>query len=182
MSKLKSISIISILILFIFSMSYFQNAAFAQENLEVDHQAANFICTCGCGMLLSVCETQMTCDVAGNMKDQIRSMIIQGNTEDEIKDNLVAIYGNSVLSVPPVEGFALTLWYYPIIGGIVGVTIIALVSRKKSNINWRIDPDEVLALNEEELLKQIDMNNIQTETSSNKYDDMLKKKLKNSKN
>ncbi|MFC1754780.1 cytochrome c-type biogenesis protein CcmH [Thermoproteota archaeon] len=164
-------------------MSYFQNTVFAQENLEVDRQAESFFCTCGCGILLSVCETQMICDVAGNMKDQIRYMIIQDNTEDEIKDNLVAIYGNSVFSIPPVEGFALTLWYYPIVGVIVGVVIIVLISRKRSNnINWRIDPDDVLVLNEEELLKQIDIDNAQTETSSNKYEDMLKKKLKNSKN
>lgn len=153
---------------------------FAQSNLDVDKLAEDFYCTCGCNMLLSVCETQMSCDVAGDMKEQLRTMISQGMTRDEIVDEMTSIYGNTVLSIPPVQGFNLALWYYPVIGGILGIFVITIVSRRRSNVDWRIDPEEVISLDEEELIKQLDMGETKTGSSistEKKYDDLLKKKM-----
>jgi cytochrome c-type biogenesis protein CcmH len=151
---------------------------FAQGYLNVDKLAEDFYCTCGCNMLLSVCETQMSCEVAGDMKEQLRTMITQGMDRDEIVDEMTSMYGNTVLSIPPVQGFTLALWYYPVIGGILGIFVITIVSRRRSNVSWRIDPEEVLSLNEEELIKQLDINETETVSSTEqKYDDLLKKKM-----
>lgn len=153
--------------------------AWAQANLDVDELAADFFCSCGCNYLLSVCESQMTCDVASDMKSELRTMVNQGMSRDEIVDVMTSRYGNAILAIPPMQGFSLALWWYPVIGGILGVFIITMVSRRRSGVNWRIDPDEVVALNEDELLKQIDVSETTSEsTVEKKYDDLLKKKLK----
>ena len=49
----------------------------------------------------------------------IRELIAQGLTKDEIKDRLVAEYGEEVLATPSDEGFDLAAWLVP------GVAVIA---------------------------------------------------------
>jgi cytochrome c-type biogenesis protein CcmH len=43
----------------------------------------------------------------------IRELIAQGLTKDEIKDRLVAEYGEEVLAIPGDEGFDLAAWLVP---------------------------------------------------------------------
>jgi cytochrome c-type biogenesis protein CcmH/NrfF len=150
----------------------------AQGQLNVDTLSRDFFCTCGCNYVLGVCETQMTCDVAANMKAELGNMINQGMTQEEIVNAMSNRYGETVLAIPRMEGFNLALWWYPVIGGAVGLAVITVVSRRRNNVKWRIDPDQVVALNEEDLLKQIDIDESAAEPSpTKKYDDILKAKL-----
>lgn len=158
------------------------STAYSEERLNVDELAEDFFCTCGCNLLLSVCETQMLCDVASNMKLELGAMIDQGMSRDEIVESMISRYGNTVLALPPMRGFTLTLWWYPVIGAILGVLVITLVSRRRSGVGWRIDPDEVVALNEEELLEQIEIDESEsTSAATKKYDDLLRERLKKTK-
>jgi cytochrome c-type biogenesis protein CcmH/NrfF len=54
----------------------------------------------------------------------IRRQIAAGKTKDEIKDALVAEYGERVLAEPPKSGFDLTAWLVP--GGAIVVAAVAL--------------------------------------------------------
>ncbi len=181
LSKAKVASVILFILLLpllsLFTMSLAMPMAHAQ-GVDLDSLTMDFYCTCGCNYVLGVCETQMTCDVASSMKSEIRGLISKGMTRDEIIDTMTSKYGNTVLATPKAEGFNLALWWYPAAGGLVGLIVIMVVVRRRSNVNWRIDPDEVLALNEDELLKQIDLDQVNTESSvEKKYEDILKEKL-----
>ena len=46
-------------------------------------------------------------------RDFIRKLIAQGLTKDEIKDRMVAEYGEEVLSIPSDSGFDLAAWLVP---------------------------------------------------------------------
>jgi cytochrome c-type biogenesis protein CcmH len=50
---------------------------------------------------------------ANEERDLIRKAIAEGKTKDEIKDELVAQYGEQVLAVPGDEGFDLAAWLVP---------------------------------------------------------------------
>jgi cytochrome c-type biogenesis protein CcmH len=176
----KVILLASLFMLPVFSSTAFFHPVSAQQ-LNVDELAEDFFCMCGCNMLLSVCESQMTCSTAGNMKGEIRNMIGQGLSKDDIINNMINTYGNTVLAVPPMKGFSLALWWYPVIGGALGVIAITLISRRRSDVNWRLDPDDVTGLDEEELLKQIDNEPTTKVTVEKKYEDILKEKLKSKK-
>lgn len=58
----------------------------------------------------------------------IRELIAEGRTKDEIKDALVAEYGDEVLAVPGTEGFDLAAWLVP--GGALilaaGATVVGV--------------------------------------------------------
>jgi len=154
----------------------------AEEEINVDVVAQNFFCTCGCNLILSVCETQMTCDVAKRMKQEIQGMIDRGMGEEQITEEMISIYGNSVLAKPPMQGFTLALWWYPVIGGAVGVFMIFMISKRRSGVNWRIDPDESIELDEETLMERIELEDQSRLAVARRYEDLLKKKLEESKN
>jgi cytochrome c-type biogenesis protein CcmH/NrfF len=56
----------------------------------------------------------------------INKLIAQGKTKDEIKDALVAQYGDSVLAVPGDSGFDLAAWLVPGLGILLAAGAIAV--------------------------------------------------------
>jgi cytochrome c-type biogenesis protein CcmH len=56
----------------------------------------------------------------------IRRQIAAGKTKDEIKDALVAEYGERVLAEPPKSGFDLTAWLVPGVAIVVAAAALAL--------------------------------------------------------
>jgi cytochrome c-type biogenesis protein CcmH/NrfF len=62
----------------------------------------------------------------------IRSLIAQGKTKQQIKDDLVAEYGRDVLAVPDDKGFDLTAWLVPLVAFAIALVGIGLALRR-----WR---------------------------------------------
>jgi cytochrome c-type biogenesis protein CcmH len=79
---------------------------------------------------LAKLEGEVMCPVCGTTLDQsdspaalqierfIKRRIAAGDTEAEIKDKLVANYGDAILASPPKHGFGLLAWWVPL-GGII---------------------------------------------------------------
>ena len=81
-------------------------------------------------LVCPVCETtldQSNAPVAGRMKTYIRVRIAAGDSEQEIKDALVAEFGPGVIAEPPGGGFGLLAWLLPLgalVGGAVAVGLL----------------------------------------------------------
>ena len=81
-------------------------------------------------------EDEVMCPVCGTVlehafapqaereRELIRTLIAQGKTKDEIKDALVAEYGEDVLAVPDDEGFDLAAWIVPAVGFLAALIAI----------------------------------------------------------
>ena len=77
---------------------------------------------------LAELEGEVMCPVCGTTLDQsnspaaeqikrvIANRIAAGDTKTQIKDKLVAEYGNAILAAPPHKGFGLVAWWLPVIG------------------------------------------------------------------
>jgi cytochrome c-type biogenesis protein CcmH len=63
------------------------------------------------------------------MKAFIRARIAAGDSEQEIKDALVAQFGTEVLAEPPGGGFGLLAWLLPLGAVVGGALVIALLIR-----------------------------------------------------
>lgn len=98
------IKIIPVLVLlFAFSAA----PAFADSGLDGVQQ--NLMCQCGCTMVLISCE----CGTAEQLRGEIRTMLGQGQTQQQILDFYVGKYGEKVLSAPTKQGFNLTAYITP---------------------------------------------------------------------
>ena len=68
------------------------------------------------------------------MKAYIRRRIAEGASGKQIKDELVAEFGEEVLATPPTHGFDLLAWVLPIggiCGGAVGLAVLAWAWRRR---------------------------------------------------
>ena len=68
--------------------------------------------------------------IADRMRAFIRKRIAAGDSESEIKEKLVAEFGEGVLAAPPKRGFNLLAWLLPIGGALVGVVVLAVAARR----------------------------------------------------
>ena len=82
-------------------------------------------------VICPTCQTtldQSDSPIARRMKRYISARIAAGDSKSEIKDQLVAQFGRSVLAAPPKEGFDLLAWLLPLAAlgaGAAGVGVLA---------------------------------------------------------
>jgi cytochrome c-type biogenesis protein CcmH len=57
---------------------------------------------------------------------EIRELIAQGRSEQQIKDALVAQYGDRVLALPKDDGFNLAVYLVPILALVLALALLAL--------------------------------------------------------
>ncbi|MEY4212019.1 MAG: hypothetical protein RL458_244 [Pseudomonadota bacterium] len=64
-----------------------------------------------------VCQNQTladsNADLAVDLKRQIETLLVQGQSDNQIRDYMVARYGDFVLYRPPLQGNTLLLWIGP---------------------------------------------------------------------
>lgn len=104
----------------------------------VDQIGANLMCQCGCTMVLSTCD----CGTADQMRGEIRSMLDQGQTKDDIVNYYVGKYGDKVLAAPKAEGFNLSAYITPFAVILAGGGALGLIVRQWV-IRTRATPSEI---------------------------------------
>jgi cytochrome c-type biogenesis protein CcmH len=86
---------------------------------------------------------QSSSPVANRMRNFIRARIAAGDTKSEIKDKLVADFGEQVLASPPKRGFNLLAWVLPpvlTIGAAVLVGILAVRWSRRRGTGGDVEP------------------------------------------
>jgi cytochrome c-type biogenesis protein CcmH len=107
-------------------------------------------------LVCPVCETtldQSDAPVAQRMKAFIRQRIAAGDSEEEIKDALVAEFGPGVLATPSKSGFGLLAWLVPLIALVAGAIAVGLLIRAWSRRRSPPGPHEPL---DPELERRVD--------------------------
>ncbi|MBI4997976.1 MAG: cytochrome c-type biogenesis protein CcmH [Rhodocyclales bacterium] len=71
-------------------------------------------------------------DLAEDLRREVRGLIKQGKTDQEIKDFLVSRYGDFVLYRPPVKSTTWLLWAGPFVLLLVGLAVLIAYLRRRS--------------------------------------------------
>ena len=86
-----------------------------------------------------VCEGETAADspsgLAKDMRTLIRTRLAAGVSDQQILDEFVASYGDSILTEPPKRGISLGVWLGPMIGVLLGVIVLGVLLRA-----WRRTP------------------------------------------
>jgi cytochrome c-type biogenesis protein CcmH len=86
-----------------------------------------------------VCEGESVADspsgLANDMRSVIRAKIVAGESDQQILDEFVASYGDSILADPPKRGISLGVWVGPVIGVVLGIALVTMLLR-----TWRHAP------------------------------------------
>ena len=93
-------------------------------NVDQEERANNLFKETRC----LVCEGQniyeSNSDSAEDIKKLISEMIIDGNSDNEIKSFLVSRYGDWIIMTPPINQSTYFLWFSPIIILLIGIVFI----------------------------------------------------------
>jgi cytochrome c-type biogenesis protein CcmH/NrfF len=69
-------------------------------------------------------------EIAAEMRAFVRAKLAEGRTPEEVKEMLVASYGEWVLLAPRPEGFNLTVYVLPIVVLLGGAALIVVLTRR----------------------------------------------------
>jgi cytochrome c-type biogenesis protein CcmH len=94
-----------------------------------------------------VCQNQTiadsNADLAVDLRKQVRDMLRQGQSEQQIIDYMTARYGDFVLYRPPVKSSTFLLWFGPMVLMVAGLATLVLVLRRRSRLGAEhFDPEE----------------------------------------
>ncbi len=79
-------------------------------------------------------------DIAGEMKQEVRQMLQEGRTHQEILDHYVEQYGVRILAVPPQEGFNRMSFLMPIVFVVFGFAVVGIILQR-----WRRQSSEAIS-------------------------------------
>jgi cytochrome c-type biogenesis protein CcmH len=66
------------------------------------------------------------------MRSVIRTRLVAGEPDQQILDEFVASYGDSILTEPPKRGISLGVWIGPLVGVALGTLLVGLLLK-----TWR---------------------------------------------
>jgi len=75
--------------------------------------------------------------LAVDLRDQIRTLLKNGASDDKVREYLVARYGDFVLYDPPLKGSTLVLWFGPLLLLLGGFVVLY-----RAMLRRRAAPDE----------------------------------------
>jgi cytochrome c-type biogenesis protein CcmH len=84
-----------------------------------------------CNVALNIAESPR----ADQQRQEIRDLIAQGMTKQEVLDTLEDRYGPAILAEPQTSGFSLAVWIVPVVVVVVLVAALALLLPR-----WRARP------------------------------------------
>jgi len=118
--------------------------------------------------------------IAGDLRRELHRLLVEGKTDREVKDFMVARYGNFVLYKPALQKSTLVLWGLPF--GLLVIGLMALmwvVKRRKNRSNsngnsLEADGDtDALTLSEQERLRQITEKSAATVDNGSTHNDSI---------
>ncbi len=91
-----------------------------------------------------VCQNESVADsnaqLAGDLRRQVREMLVAGKSDDEIFKFMTDRYGDFVRFNPPLEPKTLLIWGAPFIVLLIGAAIIFRIVRQRSRMPLDDDP------------------------------------------
>ena len=93
-----------------------------------------------------VCQNQTLQDshaeLAQDLRDEVRRLLEDGASDVQIRDYLVARYGDFVLYRPPLKSSTWLLWLGPFVLLVLALTVVVKLSRRRAPVLSSLDDAE----------------------------------------
>ena len=86
--------------------------------------------------------------IAADLRSTVHRLILEGATDQQIRDHLQARYGDFVLYDPPVRSGTLLLWAAPVLLLGIGLATVAVMTRRRRGVSEPLNAAEQARLDE----------------------------------
>ncbi len=101
---------------------------------QIDEIESGLSCPCGCAMTVATCMGAMACSAATKIDAEVRTLIKQGMTKEQIYASLMKTHGEQILAAPTKKGFNLLAWVLPFFAIIAfGLILVIQLNRWAKN-------------------------------------------------
>ncbi len=112
-------------------------------------------------LMCPVCDGQTIdqshAQIAEDMKQVVREKIVEGESNQEIRDYFVARYGEVILASPEASGFNLLVWLMPaVIAGGGGLAVLWVLKNMRRSSARRDSADQNVTLSDRQLEKYLE--------------------------
>lgn len=111
------------------------NVAFAADktsNPEIEARLKRLSTELRCLVCQNSTLADSDAELAQDLRNEIRVLLIEGKTDEEVIDYLVTRYGDFVRFRPPVNASTALLWFGPFLMLIIGAVTLIVVLKKRS--------------------------------------------------
>lgn len=92
-------------------------------------------CNCGCGLNIFTCRTtDFTCSVSPALHREVVALLADGRTPQQVEDDFVAKYGESILMAPRPRGLGILGYVLPGAAVLVAGGLLAAVLVRRSRL------------------------------------------------
>jgi cytochrome c-type biogenesis protein CcmH len=120
------------LALFVTPLLWAKNAAPLAEDPEVEQRLIHIAEELRCLVCQNESLAGSRAELAEDLRREVRDLIRQGQSDDQIKEFLVSRYGDFVLYRPPVRTSTWLLWGGPFVFAILGVILLIRFLRRRA--------------------------------------------------
>ena len=92
-------------------------------------------CTCGCGLDVFTCRTtDFTCTYSPALHQEVAALVAGGRGPDQVVEDFVVKYGESILMAPKARGFGILGYVLPGAGLLVVGSLLAFVLVRRTRL------------------------------------------------
>lgn len=114
----------------------------AVENQQIESRLKALSTELRCLVCQNTTLSDSNAPLAEDLRNEIRTLMREGKTDEEVTAYLVARYGDFVRYKPPVQANTALLWFGPFIILIIGVVILFKVLKKHAANNQLATSEE----------------------------------------
>jgi cytochrome c-type biogenesis protein CcmH len=101
-------------------------------NLQARYQSLTHELRCMQCLNQSIADSPV--ELAGELRNEVREMVVAGKSDDEIRDYMVARYGEFILFRPRFSARNVWLWFGPAIMLVIGAFIAVRIIRQRTKL------------------------------------------------
>jgi len=129
---MKSILLIALCV-FSFNLSFAKDAAPLADDPVIEQRLISISEEMRCLVCQNESLAGSRSDLANDLRREIRTLIKEGKSDDQIRSFMVERYGDFVLYRPPVKPITWLLWIGPFIILLIGIAGLLIYLRRRNN-------------------------------------------------
>lgn len=131
--RTSSLSLVVLLFVAAMRVSAFDDLEFASDELADRYES--LVREIRCPKCLNINIAESDAPIARDLRNTVHRLLHEGKSDTEIRDFLVARYGDFILYDPPMKPSTLALWILPVVFVLLGLWVLIKAGVRRESLS-----------------------------------------------